>query len=180
MTEASHNIPKRVSRVKPVLMAALLAGETLNDAAARAGIHRVTAWKLMKSPKFQARYAQLEQERENALEAQIDAQAKTFVDTLTEVAADKNQQGHARVQAADRGLFHRSRLKELKQSRIELEALRSEVGELKELIRNRRAGSDFQHGHLHEVVDANPLWQEAEAVPPGNPIETPKPEGEIQ
>jgi hypothetical protein len=102
---ASHG--KSGSRVRERwqrIIASMLISRTDIEAAAHAGIHVRTLYRLKKYPEFQA---DLRSAKDAQFVSAIDClrgNAVAFTDTLAGVAADKKQPGSARVRAAEVGL----------------------------------------------------------------------------
>jgi hypothetical protein len=85
-------------------LAALLAGNSLTDAARLAGISRTTGWRWRRDESFAAR---LRERRTELLDATVDglrAAASDFVRTLRDIASDPEERGFDRVAACKHAL----------------------------------------------------------------------------
>jgi hypothetical protein len=94
---------KHSARVEAVI-AALLAGLSLNETCELAHVSRSSLWRLRRNEEFQRRF---DAARHAALESAVNALhdgAVGFVRTLRAVADDPKGRGHERAMAADRGL----------------------------------------------------------------------------
>jgi hypothetical protein len=108
------------------LIAALLAGETVQSAAAAIGVSKRTAYRMRDRASFQRAYSAAKSELLTGAIAALHAAGLDFVTTLRSLATDPKAQSNARVQAADRGLVALFRAHEI----YELESRLSRLEEI--------------------------------------------------
>lgn len=101
-TRARHTMARSHAR-EGVLIAALLAGSKVEDAARLAGISRRQAQRVLKTEEFRRAFSEAKGELLSGAVAALHNHAGDFVATLHTLATDVNARGNDRVQAAYRG-----------------------------------------------------------------------------
>jgi hypothetical protein len=103
--ETARHILTRSYAREGALIAGLLSGQTLTDAAKGTGISRKTAWRLKQSEEFQRRFREAKDELLSCAIARLHRESLGFIATLSGISSDETAQPSARVQAAREGLF---------------------------------------------------------------------------
>lgn len=101
---ARHAVTLATRAKDGLLMGALLAGQTFDQAAQAAGVCRRTAYRMRQSPEFQAKYQAAKDELLGAAVSALHTRAMIFVETLAQVCLDPKARGSEKATAADRGL----------------------------------------------------------------------------
>lgn len=96
--------PMTRSHARESLIAGLLAGRTLTEAAELAGISRRTAQRIRKTDEFESTFQQARSELLSGAIAALHNHAADFVATLHTMATDPEARGSDRVLAARHGL----------------------------------------------------------------------------
>ena len=86
------------------LLAALLAGRSVAEAATDAGCSRRTAYRIVGGETFQATYRAAKSELLSASIAALYNHSRSFIETLAAIAGDTKLRGSERVQASREGL----------------------------------------------------------------------------
>jgi hypothetical protein len=87
-----------------LLLAALLAGKTIPEAATDIGASVRTCYRIRARESFQARYRAAKDELLSAAVAALHTHSLNFIETLASIAADGKLRGSERVQASREGL----------------------------------------------------------------------------
>src|ERR1700733_2311758 len=104
MNGATPKVSPSTRAKAPMLIGALLAGHTVQDAAKAAGISRRTAYVLRLDEEFQQQYRAAKDELLGAAVSALHSNALIFVKTLAVVCQDPKSRGSEKATAADRGL----------------------------------------------------------------------------
>ncbi len=101
---ARHAVTHATRAKDGLLIGALLAGRTFDEAARAAGVSRRTAYRMRQDPEFQRAYQAAKDELLGAAVASLHSNAQLFISTLAAVCADPKSRGSEKATAADRGL----------------------------------------------------------------------------
>ena len=99
----AHNGTSTRAR-EALLLAALLAGKTIPEAAADIGASVRTCYRIRARESFQARYRAAKDELLAAAVAALHTHSLSFISTLASIAADTKLRGSERVQASREGI----------------------------------------------------------------------------
>ena len=101
--ETRHTLARSHAR-EEALLAGLLAGKSITDAAKDAGVSRRTAYRMRDRESFQAKYRAAKNELLGAAIAALHLHSLSFIQTLATIAGDSKVRGYERVQASREGL----------------------------------------------------------------------------
>jgi hypothetical protein len=101
---ARHAVTQATRAKDGLLIGALLAGRTFDEAAQAAGVCRRTAYRMRQSPEFQKTYQAARDELLGAAVSALHSNAMVFVNALAQVCLDPKARGSEKATAADRGL----------------------------------------------------------------------------
>jgi hypothetical protein len=104
LSDATPKVSPATRAKAPMLIGALLAGRTVQEAAKVAGISRRTAYVLRQDEEFQNQYRAAKNELLGAAVSALHSCAIIFVETLKNVCLDEKSRGSEKATAADRGL----------------------------------------------------------------------------
>lgn len=91
---------EKQSRKQEIAILALLTENTLKDAAKKAGIGETTLWRWMQEEQFKDMYQEAKRQTVSHVTARLRQSMTTAVDTLIEIAENKEMQPMARVVAS--------------------------------------------------------------------------------
>jgi hypothetical protein len=101
---ARHAVTHATRAKDGLLIGALLAGRTFEEAAQAAGVCRRTAYRMRQSAEFQQAYQSAKDELISAAVSALHSNALLFVTTLAAICQDPKARGSEKAVAADRGL----------------------------------------------------------------------------
>jgi hypothetical protein len=131
-TGESHTVTHSTRAKDSMLIAALLAGNTFEQAAKVAGISRRTAYKLRQGEEFQKKYRDAKHELLASAVSALHSCATVFVETLKNVCQDPKSRGSEKATAADRGLNTLLRAVEIFEVEERLQKLEALAGQIKQ------------------------------------------------
>jgi transposase-like protein len=91
---------EKLTRKHEALIAALLSGETIDDAARQVGIHSATAYRWLHVPSVQQAYLAARRELVKHAVVQLQSACGEAVQTLREIMTDTSAPSSSRVRAA--------------------------------------------------------------------------------
>ena len=103
-TETARHTLARSHAREEALLAGLLAGKSVTDAAADAGVSRRTAYRMRDRDSFQAKYREAKNELLGGAIAALHNHALNLIETLAAIASDQKARGSDRVLAGRHGL----------------------------------------------------------------------------
>lgn len=104
MSESARHSLARSRACEEALVASLLAGKSVTDAAVDAGVSRRTAYRMRDRESFQAKYRAAKNELLAGAIAALHSHSLSFIETLAAIAGDSKVRGYERVQASREGL----------------------------------------------------------------------------
>ncbi len=111
------------------LIAALLQQSDLEKAATSIGISTSTAYRIRKSPEFQAAYLQARRDVVSQAMARLQQACGAATSTLLKIMLDPTNPAACRVRAADRVMEHAKHFLEFEDAEVRLQRLEQQVAE---------------------------------------------------